>query len=88
MTVPRENRLVRFYIHLKEKLGEEAISLSKPSPGGLVEMAERIMRPYKLTFKHCDWWSLYHVRAYMRVLQRQANKEEGRTALGQALQTP
>ena len=88
MTVPRENRLVRFYIHLKGTLGKEAIGLSKPSPDGLVEMAERIMKPYKLAFKHCDWWSLYHVRAYMSVLQHPANKEEGKTALGQTLQTP
>lgn len=69
MTVPRENKLVRFYIHLKERLGKEAMGLSEASPHGLVEMAERTMKPYKLAFKHCDWWSLYHVRAYIRVLQ-------------------
>lgn len=67
--MPRENRLVRFYIHLKERLGKEATRLFEASPYGLVGMAERTMKPYKLDFKHCDWWSLYQVRGYIRVLQ-------------------
>ena len=29
------------------------------------------LRPCKLTVKNCDWWSLYHVSALLRALQRQ-----------------
>lgn len=63
MTVPRENRLVRFYIHLRGESQEKAHEIS--SPRMLVEMAERIMKPYSLTYNHCDWWSLYTVRAHI-----------------------
>lgn len=83
MTVPRENRLVRFYIHLKKELFEA-------SPQELVEVAERAMKPYKLTFKHCDWWSLYHVRHIHMLINYsivRANKMEDRTAFSQAIQT-
>ena len=66
MTLPRENRLVRFYIQLKDFLGKEATGSSKSSPERLAGMAESIMKPYKLAFTHCDWWSLYHVRVYIR----------------------
>lgn len=60
MTVPRENRLVRFYIHLRD-LEESSTEHPDFSPEALVEMAKKIMRPYNLTYKHCDWWSIYSV---------------------------
>lgn len=69
MTLPRENRLVRFYIQLKDFLGKEATGSSKSSPERLAGMAESIMKPYKLAFTHCDWWSLCHVRVYILVLK-------------------
>ena len=62
MTVPRENRLVRFYIHLRDECKEEALKHYNPSPRDMVEKADRIMKPYTLTYNHCDWWSIYPVR--------------------------
>lgn len=63
MIAPRENRLVRLYIQLQEagKLKNEVMSQSDSSPHALVDMAARTMTPYRLTYKHCDWWSLYPV---------------------------
>ncbi|KAJ5111668.1 hypothetical protein NUU61_001298 [Penicillium alfredii] len=60
MTVPRENRLVRFYIHLRD-LEETAMQHPSCSPGAMVEMAKAIMKPYDLTYNHCDWWSIYPI---------------------------
>jgi phenol 2-monooxygenase len=59
---PRENRLVRLYVQLQEA-GEEVKRQGEYSPRALVEIAERTMKPYCLTYKHCDWWSLYPVSA-------------------------
>ncbi|KAJ5814779.1 Monooxygenase FAD-binding [Penicillium riverlandense] len=59
MTVPRENKLVRFYIQLQNGLKEDNSPYSSDPPRALVEMASRTMSPYKLTYKHCDWWSYY-----------------------------
>lgn len=61
MTAPRENRLVRLYIQLEED-GEEVKRRGEHSPRPLVELAEQTMKPYYLTYKHCDWWSLYPVK--------------------------
>ncbi|KAL5357549.1 FAD binding domain-containing protein [Aspergillus floccosus] len=60
MTAPRENRLVRFYIHLDED-GKSKIGMdhSDIGPKDLVDMAQNIMKPYRLTYKYCDWWSIY-----------------------------
>lgn len=62
MMAPRENRLVRLYVQL-QKAGEEVKRQGEHSPRALVEIAERTMKPYYLTYKHCDWWSLYPVSA-------------------------
>lgn len=60
MTVPRENRLVRFYIQIQDELKGSGPH-SQLSPEALVAMAQRAIEPYKLTYKYCDWWSLYSV---------------------------
>lgn len=60
MTVPRENRLVRFYIHLRE-LKDGSTEHPDYSARALVETAKKIMNPYNLTYNSCDWWSIYPV---------------------------
>lgn len=67
MTVPRENRLVRFYIHLEGELKEKALGESRRSPRALVDMAAKIMEPFNLTYRHCDWWSLYTVSVHQHL---------------------
>lgn len=63
MTAPREDRLVRFYIQLKGEgdLDRKAMDKTEESPDALIQMAQRIMQPYSLTYKYCDWSSIYPV---------------------------
>ncbi|KAL4959562.1 FAD binding domain-containing protein [Aspergillus stella-maris] len=64
MTAQRENRLVRFYIQLKgdSDLERKALEASDESPDALIQLVQRIIHPYKLTYKHCDWWSIYPIK--------------------------
>ncbi|PWY92987.1 hypothetical protein BO94DRAFT_564190 [Aspergillus sclerotioniger CBS 115572] len=63
MTAPRENRLVRFYTYPKGdgKLNVEWRDRSEVSLDDLVDSIRNAMRPYKLTYKHCNWWSIYKI---------------------------
>ncbi|KAL4747510.1 hypothetical protein BDW72DRAFT_209517 [Aspergillus terricola var. indicus] len=64
MTAPREDRLVRFYIQLKGEgdLDRKAMERTEESPDALIQMAQRIMKPYSLTYKYCDWSSIYPIK--------------------------
>ncbi len=61
MTVPRENRLVRSYIQLHELTEGQAFDRSNVALENLLLAAQRIIAPYKLDCKYCDWWSLYQI---------------------------
>jgi phenol 2-monooxygenase len=63
MTAPRENRLVRFYLQLTggSDLEKKALEQTESSPDAIIQLAQRIMKPYSLTYEHCDWWSIYPV---------------------------
>ncbi|GLA50759.1 hypothetical protein AnigIFM63604_007074 [Aspergillus niger] len=63
MTAPRENRLVRFYIYPKGdgRLSVEGKDRSEVSLDEIVGAMAKVMKPYKLTYKHCDWWSIYKI---------------------------
>ncbi|BCR90132.1 uncharacterized protein ACHE_60018A [Aspergillus chevalieri] len=65
MQLPRENRLIRLYIQLKhdDELGQKAIQNAhdKNTPKRLLQIAQRTYEPYRMDFKRCDWWSLYHI---------------------------
>lgn len=75
MTVPREKRLVRFYIQIQDDLEEKASQHHTHSPRAMVETAEKLMRPYKLTYQYCDWWSNYTVRLYQQLLDQLVDSE-------------
>ncbi|RAL10928.1 FAD binding domain protein [Aspergillus homomorphus CBS 101889] len=64
MTAPRENRLVRFYIHPKgdRELCDDKNSSSNQTLEELVRTAESLMAPYQLRYKYCDWWSMYSIK--------------------------
>lgn len=66
MQLPRENRLVRLYIQLRndDELGRQAIQNGDDdaTPKRLLQIAQRTYEPYRMDYKRCDWWSLYHVR--------------------------
>ncbi|KAI2615342.1 FAD binding domain protein [Hypoxylon sp. NC1633] len=63
MTVPRENRLVRLYVQLGEtSQGGNLINPKDVTPEMILTRAQRILKPYQIDFKICDWHSVYTVR--------------------------
>lgn len=71
MVIPRENKLVRLYIQLttteKTEEGGARADRSKINPQLILEAAQRIIAPYKLTYRKLDW-----VRAAYKCLRRQS----------------
>lgn len=65
MVIPRENKLVRLYIQLTttEKTGEAAskVDRSAINPDVILKSAQKIMEPYKLTYRKLDWWTAYQI---------------------------
>ncbi|EXA28737.1 phenol 2-monooxygenase [Fusarium oxysporum f. sp. pisi HDV247] len=66
MIIPRENKLVRLYIQLTttEKAGDNQAKRSDRSwvtPEVILEAAQRIIAPYKLTYRKLDWWTAYQI---------------------------
>jgi phenol 2-monooxygenase len=63
MVIPRENKLVRLYIQLTttEKGDGKKADRSKINPQTILESAQRIMQPYKITYRYCDWWTAYQI---------------------------
>lgn len=63
MVIPREHKLVRLYIQLTttEKVGGTKLDRSNFNPEVILASAQRILHPYKLTYKYCDWWTAYQI---------------------------
>ena len=62
MIIPRENRLVRFYIQLTEvNSAGQQVDRSKITPEIILKAAQKIMSPYKLAYDYCDWWTAYQI---------------------------
>ncbi|GIZ49869.1 hypothetical protein CKM354_001288700 [Cercospora kikuchii] len=66
MVIPRENKLVRLYIQLTttENIAESGgakADRSKINPQVILESAQRIMSPYKLSYRKLDWWTAYQI---------------------------
>jgi phenol 2-monooxygenase len=65
MIIPRENKLVRLYIQLTrtEKAGESIprADRSNINPSDILRSAQRIMAPYKITYRRLDWWTAYQI---------------------------
>ncbi|KAJ6788229.1 hypothetical protein PWT90_04373 [Aphanocladium album] len=66
MIIPRENKLVRVYVQLTttEKIGDEAGSRgdrSGISPEVIIAKAQKIMAPYKISYRTLDWWTAYQI---------------------------
>lgn len=62
MVIPRENKLVRLYIQLTttdgangEGGGAAKADRSKITPENILASAQRIMAPYKITYRVLDW---------------------------------
>ncbi|KAK4232407.1 putative monooxygenase [Podospora fimiseda] len=63
MVIPRENRLVRLYIQLKEVTPDASgrADRSKITPALIFGAAQKILRPYKIDYEYCDWWTAYQI---------------------------
>jgi phenol 2-monooxygenase len=65
MIIPRENKLVRLYIQLTrtENAGESIprADRSNINPSDILRSAQRIMAPYKITYRRLDWWTAYQI---------------------------
>ncbi|KAF3921252.1 hypothetical protein ABW21_db0205835 [Orbilia brochopaga] len=62
MVIPRENRVARLYIQLKEvSEGGGAVDRSKVTPEQILAAAQKIIAPYTLTYEQCDWFTAYQI---------------------------
>ena len=63
MVIPRENKLVRLYIQLTttDGAGGAKIDRSTINPDVILASAQRILHPYTLTYRYCDWWTAYQI---------------------------
>ncbi|EXJ83569.1 phenol 2-monooxygenase [Capronia coronata CBS 617.96] len=63
MVIPRENKLVRLYIQLTTVGAGNAgkFDRSKITPDLILRSAQKIMAPYKITYRYCDWWTAYQI---------------------------
>ncbi|KAK4445493.1 phenol hydroxylase [Podospora aff. communis PSN243] len=63
MVIPRENRLVRLYIQLKEVTPDASgrADRSKITPDFIFSTAQKILAPYKIDYEYCDWWTAYQI---------------------------
>ncbi|WYZ46660.1 hypothetical protein EsH8_IX_000885 [Colletotrichum jinshuiense] len=63
MVIPRENKLVRLYIQLKEVTPDASgrADRSKITPELIFGAAQKILSPYKIDYEYCDWWTAYQI---------------------------
>lgn len=63
MIIPRENKLVRLYIQLTttNTASGQKVDRSSLTPGAIIASAQKIMQPYRITYKHLDWWTAYQI---------------------------
>jgi phenol 2-monooxygenase len=62
LIIPREGGyLVRFYIELDAVRDREMLAARNVTPERLVEVANRIMHPYRVELKDVGWWSVYEI---------------------------
>ncbi|USP74685.1 hypothetical protein yc1106_01959 [Curvularia clavata] len=63
MIIPRENKIARLYIQLKEIKPDASgrADRSKITPDTIIKAAQSIIAPYSLTYEYCDWWTAYQI---------------------------
>ena len=63
MVIPRENKLVRLYIQLTttDNFGGGKVDRSTINPEVILASAQKILHPYKITYRYCDWWTAYQI---------------------------
>jgi flavin-dependent dehydrogenase len=63
MIIPREHKLTRLYIQLKEIKPDAngRADRSKITPETIIAAAQKIIAPYNLKYEYCDWWTAYQI---------------------------
>jgi phenol 2-monooxygenase (NADPH) len=62
LIIPREGGyLVRFYIELDDARDNDMLEKRDVTPEALAEVANRIMRPYRVDVRDVGWWSVYEI---------------------------
>ncbi|KAL2825188.1 FAD binding domain-containing protein [Aspergillus cavernicola] len=63
MVIPRESKLVRLYIQLTTAAynGGKRADRSKIDPDAILQAAQKIMAPYKISYRRLDWWTAYQI---------------------------
>ncbi|KAK4180901.1 putative monooxygenase [Triangularia setosa] len=63
MVIPRENHMVRLYIQLKEVTPDASgrADRTKITPELIFGAAQKILKPYKIDYEYCDWWTAYQI---------------------------
>ena len=63
MVIPRENKLVRLYIQLTEIKPDASgrADRSKITPSTIIAAAQKILAPFKIEYRYCDWWTAYQI---------------------------
>lgn len=62
--IPRERKLTRFYVQLDEVgLDERSdrVDRSTITPDLIIDTARKVLAPYKLSYKSCEWFTAYRV---------------------------
>ena len=58
LVIPREKKLVRFYVKLWESSIDQEGTYSLEN---ILQKARSVLSPYTLDFTYCDWWSNYRI---------------------------
>lgn len=62
LIIPRERKLTRFYVQMAEveaSSGRDA--RASINPATIFAQAKKVLAPYTLDYKYCDWWTAYQV---------------------------
>ena len=62
MVIPRENDLIRPYVQMNDAdvlNAEGRVDKSRVSPEKLLAVAQQSFKPYHITTKEFDWWTIY-----------------------------
>jgi phenol 2-monooxygenase len=61
LVIPRENKVVRLYIQLKDLGVDQPFDHSTVTPETVLIAAKKILDLYKFSYVHCKWWTIYRI---------------------------
>lgn len=61
LVIPREKKLVRFYVPVHITDGTDRFDRSAITPEKIKARVQAILSPYTFDFTICDWWTVYQI---------------------------